>query len=94
MIKHFAHVSNCDLRYQSFIFRTLVKLRQEYDIQHRVEIIDDKLRINFNRWLEIANKIHEERMNGDSKIIIILDGLENFNDSEFHQEESADWVPW
>ena len=62
IITHFAGVSNCDLKYQSFIFRTLVKLRQEYDIQHRVEIIDDKLRMNFSRWLEIANQKHEERL--------------------------------
>lgn len=55
-------MSNCDLKYQSFIFRTLVKLRQEYDIQHRVEIIDDKLRMNFSRWLEIASLKHEEKL--------------------------------
>ncbi|CDW91345.1 histidine acid phosphatase family protein [Stylonychia lemnae] len=94
IIYHFAGVSNCDLKYQSFIFRTLVKLRQEYDIQHRVEIIDDKLRMNFARWLELASQKHEERLDPDSKIILILDGLENFHDVDTQGEESADWIPW
>lgn len=34
----------------------------------------------------------------DGRIIMILDGLENFRDSENDQgidsEQSADWVPW
>jgi len=60
-----------------------------------VEIIDDELRINFARWLELADwKLQEARMDPDSKIIIILDGLDNFIDPESGFEESADWLPW
>jgi hypothetical protein len=33
-------------------------------------------------------------MDPDAKIVLILDGLENFIDSETGKEESADWVPW
>ena len=94
MIKHFAGVSKCDQKYQSFIFRTLVQLRHEYDIQQRVEIINDKLRMNFSRWLDIANQKHEEKLDPESKIVIVLDGLDNFIDIDDGSEESADWIPW
>jgi hypothetical protein len=50
--------------------------------------------MNFTRWLEIANQKHEERLDPESKIILILDGLENFIDGETGMEESADWIPW
>ena len=59
-----------------------------------MEIIDDKLRMNFARWLELASQKHEERLDPESKIIMILDGLENFHDVDTQGEESADWIPW
>ena len=71
-----------------------MKLRQEFDIQHRVEIIDDKLRMNFVRWLELASQKQDERLDSESKIIMVLDGLENFKDADTGGEESADWIPW
>ena len=33
-------------------------------------------------------------MDSESKIILILDGLENFKDADTGGEESADWIPW
>lgn len=50
--------------------------------------------MNFARWLDIANQKHEERLEGDSKIVIILDGIDNFFDQEDGTEESADWLPF
>jgi hypothetical protein len=50
--------------------------------------------MNFNRWLEIANQKHDERLDTVSKIILVLDGLENFHDIDTNGEESADWLPW
>ena len=50
--------------------------------------------MNFARWLELASQKHEERLDPDSKIIMILDGLENFHDVDTQGEESADWIPW
>lgn len=106
-----------------------MKLRRAYpDVQTRlVHIIDDKLRINFSRCLDlVSNSIGSTTSsastgtsssgadNGDTdrdgnggggsgsssggRIIMVLDGLENFKDSENEQgvdsEQSADWVPW
>jgi hypothetical protein len=82
-----------------------------------VHIIDDKLRINFSRCLDLVsnaigstmgassgNDEHSQRdgsngsRDGQGRIIMILDGLENFRDNENDQgidsEQSADWVPW
>ena len=110
---HVAGASSCERKYQSFIHRALVKLRRNYpDVSTGlVHIIDDKLRINFSRSLDlVSNSIgsatnvvhtgeeHSHRETGDGRIIMILDGLENFRDSENDQgadtEQSADWVPW
>jgi hypothetical protein len=122
-----AGASSCERKYQSFIHRALVKLRRTFpDVQTRlVHIIDDKLRINFSRCLDlVSNAIgsssgsgatggassgpagnegaeSERDANGahrEGRIIMILDGLENFRDRENDQgidsEQSADWVPW
>ena len=122
-----AGASSCERKYQSFIHRALVKLRRTFpDVQTRlVHIIDDKLRINFSRCLDlVANAISSGSAGGqdmsgsgsgaggadettrensggnakDGRIIMILDGLENFRDSEndkgLESEQSADWVPW
>ena len=58
----------------------MTKIRQVYKIDKRVEILDDQLRTNFRKWLEIANKFHSERMEKGKHIILILDGPENFSD--------------
>lgn len=66
-----------------------------------VHIIDDKLRINFSRCLDLvsnaigstmgsssSNDEHSQRdgsngsRDGQGRIIMILDGLENFRDNE------------
>jgi hypothetical protein len=81
-----------------------------------VHIIDDKLRINFSRCLDLVSNAIASQMGGSNepqehsqrdgaggrdsqgRIIMILDGLENFRDNENDQgvdsEQSADWVPW
>lgn len=122
-----AGASQCEKKYQSFIHRALVKLRRTFpDVQTRlVHIIDDKLRINFSRCLDlVSNAISNTSSAGgaanmgstsysgegaeserdpsgahkEGRIIMILDGLENFRDRENDQgiesEQSADWVPW
>lgn len=122
-----AGASSCERKYQSFIHRALVKLRRTFpDVQTRlVHIIDDKLRINFSRCLDLvsnaiasgtaggqeiqpstigraesASEMTREGQGGsrDGRIIMILDGLENFKDNEndkgVESEQSADWVPW
>jgi len=33
-------------------------------------------------------------LENDSKIIVILDGIDHFSDPETGEEESADWLPW
>lgn len=53
-------------KYQTFIYDTMTKFRQTYDIDLRVEILDDMLRTNFRKWLEIANKLHKEMMGAKS----------------------------
>jgi len=79
-------------KYQSFIYNVMTKIRQVYTVNQRVEILDDQLRTNFRKWLEIANKEHKELMDKNSQIILILDGPENFTD-EYGNEQSADWIP-
>ena len=44
----------------------MTKIRQIYKIDNRVEILDDQLRINFRKWLEIANKQQKDTMDKES----------------------------
>jgi len=122
LLVHVAGASTCERKYQSFIYRALVKLRRAFpDVQTRlVHIIDDKLRINFSRCLDLVSNAIGTTNTGPStagpagsegadserdtsggregRIIMILDGLENFrdreNDNGLDSEQSADWVPW
>ena len=45
-----------------------------------------------------SDRDHGSGHNNDGRIIMILDGLENFrdreNDTGADSEQSADWVPW
>jgi hypothetical protein len=79
-------------KYQTFIYDTMTKFRQTYDIDLRVEILDDMLRTNFRKWLEITNKRHKEMMGAKSQIILVLDGAGKFTD-EHGNAQSADWIP-
>lgn len=36
--------------------------------------------MSFRKWLEMADKKHRESMEKHSKIVLILDGPENFSD--------------
>lgn len=67
-------------KYQTFIYNIMTKIRQVYKVDKRVEILDDQLRTNFRKWLEIANKMHKDNMDKNTQIILILDGPENFLD--------------
>ena len=60
----------------------MTKIRQVYKVDKRVEILDDQLRTNFRKWLEIANKMHKDNMDKNTQIILILDGPENFLDED------------
>jgi hypothetical protein len=69
LLVHVAGASSCERKYQSFIHRALVKLRQKFpDVQTRlVHIIDDKLRINFSRCLDlVSNAIGNSMGNSNS----------------------------
>lgn len=59
-----------------------------------MELLDEKLRKYFHYWLDICSKKIEQNVVYDSKVIIVIEGIENFIDRDTRNESSLKfWLP-
>ena len=56
MILHFATTGGNNSNYFYAIYRILIKLREELNIDQKVELHDEKLRKYFAYWLDVCNQ--------------------------------------
>ena len=91
VVVHFAHKSPADRVYFYSLYRMFNRLREEFDIKQKMPILEDKLRVYFSRWLELANAKRESELKRQ-RIILIFDGIERYRDSS-GKEETPDWIP-
>jgi hypothetical protein len=75
------------------MYRFLNRLRDDFDIQNKLEITEEKIRGLFGRWLEIVNDRLAEGHNSYRRLIIIVDGIDKFLDPS-GKEERPDWLPY
>ena len=55
IIPHFASAGGNNSNSFYAIYRILIKLRQVFNINQKVELLEEKIRKNFNYWLELCN---------------------------------------
>lgn len=91
VVVHFAKRSPSDRLYYYSLHRMFSRLREEFDIKQKMPILEDKLRVYFSRWLELANAKRESQLKRQ-RIILVFDGIERYRDST-GKEETPDWIP-
>lgn len=85
MILHFGTTGSNNSNYLYAIYRILIKLREELNIDQKVELHDEKLRKYFSYWLDVCNQRIENQAikNLDvlfNKIILVFEGIDYFTD--------------
>ena len=99
MILHFATTGGNNSNYFYAIYRILIKLREELNIDQKVELHDEKLRKYFAYWLDVCDQRIENQAikNLDvhyDKIILVFEGIDYFLDKNNGKEGNiAFWLP-
>jgi hypothetical protein len=94
IITHFASMGGNSRNYSYAIYSLLIKLREAFNINQKVELLEEKLRKFFYYWLDLCSRKMSENVIYDGKIIIVLEGIENFMDPETKSESSLKfWLP-
>ena len=91
IVVHYARRSPSDRFYYYSLHRLFSRLREEFDIKQKMPILEDKLRVYFSRWLELASAKKESELKR-KRIILVFDGIERYKD-EAGKEETPDWIP-
>jgi hypothetical protein len=55
IIAHFATTGGNNANFYYAIYKILTKLRDKFDIEQKVELLEEKLRIYFDYWLGVCN---------------------------------------
>jgi hypothetical protein len=99
IILHFATTGGNNSNYFYAIYRILIKLREELNIDQKVELHEEKLRKYFSYWLDVCNQRIENQAikNLDvlyNKIILVFEGIDYFLDRSNGKEGNiAFWLP-
>lgn len=99
LILHFGTTGGNNSNYFYAIYRILIKLREELNIDQKVELHEEKLRKYFGYWLDVCNQRIENQAikNLDilyDKIILVFEGIDYFLDRNTGKEGNiAFWLP-
>lgn len=99
MILHFATTGGNNSNYFYALYRILIKLREELNIDQKVELHDEKLRKYFAYWLDVCDQRIENQAikNMDvhyNKIVLVFEGIDYFLDKNNGKEGNiAFWLP-
>lgn len=99
IILHFATTGGNNSNYFYAIYRILIKLREQLNIDQKVELHEEKLRKYFSYWLDVCNQRIENQAikNLDvlyNKIILVFEGIDCFQDRSNGKEGNiAFWLP-
>jgi len=94
MITHFASAGGTNSNYFYAIYRILIKLREAFNINQKVELLEKKLVKNFNYWLELCSRKAASSVVYDGIVVLIIEGLESFKDLGSNVESNIKfWLP-
>ena len=76
------------------IYRTVIKLRQIFSVKQKVDLLEEKLRINFLNWLDIVSRKIKKVTYFDGDLILVIEGANLITEKDKHIENSMKfWVP-
>ena len=94
MITHFGSAGGSSTNSFYAIYRILIKLRELFNVKQKVELLEEKIRKNFSYWLDLCSNLADKSVVYDGKIIILIEGLDNFKDPETGAESNIKfWLP-
>lgn len=94
IITHFASAGGNNSNSFYAIYRILIKLRDAFNINQKVELLEEKIRKNFNYWLELCSQKADNSVVYDGKVVLIIEGLESFKDFDTGIESNIKfWLP-
>ena len=94
IITHFASAGGNNSNSFYAIYRILIKLRDAFNINQKVELLEEKIRKNFNYWLELCSQKADNSVVYDGKVVLIIEGLESFKDFDTGTESNIKfWLP-
>lgn len=78
----------------SIIYKIIIKIREIFNIRQRLELSEEKLRINFYYWLDLASRKIKNLKYFDGDLIIVIEGVNYISDQDKHNESSLKfWLP-
>lgn len=94
IITHFGSAGGTNSNYFYAIYRILIKLREAFNINLKVELLEQKLVKNFEYWLRLCSQKATSSVVYDGKVVLIVEGLESFKDMGSNQESNIKfWFP-
>jgi len=94
IIAHFGGTGGNNASHYYAIYKILIRLRENFNIAQKVELLESKLVNYFSYWLDVSSRALMARVVDDSTIILIFDGINMFIDPETGEEANvALWFP-
>jgi len=94
IIPSFVTASGDEAMQDHLIYRTVIKLRQIFSIKHKVDLLEDKLRVNFLNWLDIVSRKIKKVTYFNGDLILVIEGANLITERDKHIENSMKfWIP-
>lgn len=78
----------------SIIYKIIIKIREIFNIRQRLELSEEKLRINFYYWLDLASRKIKNLKYFDGNLVILIEGVNFISDQDKNNESSLKfWLP-
>lgn len=96
---HFASNGGNNANFYFAIYRFLNKLRELLDIRQKVELLEEKLRVYFQYWLNVCSnsltkQVLDDKQDTYDKIILVIEGTDKFIDQQTNSEALVSyWLP-
>ena len=76
------------------IYQIMIQLKEIFNIRRKLDLSEERLRINFYYWLDLASRKLQQLKYYDGDLVILIDGVDFLPDQEKHPESSLKfWVP-
>lgn len=76
------------------IYKLIIKIREIFNIRRKLDLSEEKLRMNFYYWLDLASRKIKKLKYFDGDLIIVIEGVNFITDSDRNLETSLKfWLP-
>ena len=94
LVPNFVTYLSNDNSPNAIIYKIIIRIREIFNIRQRLELSEEKLRINFYYWLDLASRKMKNLKYFDGDLVIIIEGVNCITDQDKHTESSLKfWLP-